>query len=524
MSPVLPELPAGVVARRSLAHLQQVVAVDSSSDETSASIPSTPGQARLAEALEAFFKGVGARVERDDYANVIATLPARNHSGEPLALMVHLDTARGTHNVERLSVLEAWDGAPIPYANNDAIRVSLENYPSAEAFSGEDIVHGPGDAPFGLDDKLGLAHLMTLATLLAEHPEIPHPELIIVGRPDEEIGRMAAVEGLAVLLASRGVRSGYTIDGIFPFEINAENFNASQFSVWFAERPLALTPGRPVAVHLGGVNTHGATAMAEGHRAGPRLAAELVAAVASHGDRLVPVDFASDPLRDCDAVLTFSAADDAAVEALRAAAEAVMAPHLPRGASLSVIPGSPGSPEDTPAPGGACVDLLAWMRRFMDSDGVSPLMAEDSEGRQGYSHPFRVRRDGGGLRLDVRLRDFSADGLDAREDHLRALAGERPFRVNAQYINMGPKLAERADLVERAVAAGEAVGVRCPVQPIRGGTGVDPFLARGVAVANLGTGYFAPESEKEFTSLQMMERHARWLLAVVQGQGAGERR
>ena len=42
-----------------------------------------------------------------------------------------------------------------------------------------------------------------------------------------------------------------------------------------------------------------------------------------------------------------------------------------------------------------------------------------------------------------------------------------------------------------------------------------PFLDLGVAIANVGTGYFAPESEKELTSLQMMVAHARWLVALV---------
>jgi di/tripeptidase len=64
--------------------------------------------------------------------------------------------------------------------------------------------------------------------------------------------------------------------------------------------------------------------------------------------------------------------------------------------------------------------------------------------------------------------------------------------------------------------AAAALGQQAPVLPIRGGTGVDPFLERGIPVANLGTGYFAPESEKEFTSLQLMARHALWLTLLVQ--------
>lgn len=515
MSLTPPELDADAIARLSLAHLERVVAVDSSSDESSETIPSTPGQARLAENLESFFRSAGAAVERDRFANVIATLPARGAAqAEPLALMIHLDTARGTAAVPSLEVLEGWDGQAVPYPKNNRIWVDLMTYPSASAFLGQDLVHGPGDAPFGLDDKLGLAHVMTLVKLLAEHPEIPHPELIIVARPDEEIGRMEAVEGLAAALARRGVRCGYTVDGIFPFEINAENFNASQGSVWFADRPVQAPEGRDIVLKLRGVNTHGATAKAEGHRPATRLAAELLAALEARGlfpGKVYPLWFVSDPHRDCDASLTVRVADAETLHALDQVVDQVVGPHVRRGAGWEAVESVP-----VQVPGGAAVDMLRWVLGFLGSTQDFPLAAEDSSGRQGYSHPYRARPDGKGLRLDVRIRDFSPEGLAAREAHLRDRAGERPARVVSQYVNMGPKLSARPELVERAVAAGRAAGVRCVVQPIRGGTGVDPFLERGVAVANLGTGYFAPESEKEFTSLQMMARHARWLLALVQ--------
>jgi len=88
--------------------------------------------------------------------------------------------------------------------------------------------------------------------------------------------------------------------------------------------------------------------------------------------------------------------------------------------------------------------------------------------------------------------------------------------VVQQYINMGPKLKERPELVEWARAAAKKLGIASGVQPIRGGTGVDPFLDKGIAVANLGTGYFAPESEKEFTTMQTMSAHALWLFELVQ--------
>ena len=41
-------------------------------------------------------------------------------------------------------------------------------------------------------------------------------------------------------------------------------------------------------------------------------------------------------------------------------------------------------------------------------------------------------------------------------------------------------------------------------------------IERNIPVANLGTGYFAPESEKELTSRQNIARHALWLAHLVQ--------
>ncbi len=383
-----------ILGAKSREHLEAVVAIASDSDESSATIPSTEGQRELAAWLERFFGSLGCTVERDAFANIIATLPGRGAGADaaPIALMVHLDTARGTAALPELICEPAWDGGALDYPANPALTVSTATYPAVEVFVGGDVLHGPGDAPFGLDDKLGLSHLMTLAWLLQQAP-VDHPPLCFVGRPDEEIGRMEAVEGLAEALAARGVTTGWTVDGIWPFEVNVENFNAAQGSLVFDEPP-RLATSSTWTVHLGGVNTHGATAKAEGHRAATRLAAEIAA-------RLDPAvteaqGFVSDALRDCDAVVVFGTTGDGSD--LRAAVDAVLTPHLPRGASFRLEPGG--------APGVGTDAMLRWVRAFLASDPGWPLAAEDSSGRQGYSHPYRARPNGSGLQLDVRIRDF----------------------------------------------------------------------------------------------------------------------
>ena len=510
------------IAERARTHLEQVVRIDSSSDETSDAIPSTPGQVELSEELERFFTELGAEVERDAYANMIATLPARGASPDapPIALMIHLDTARGTHAIDGLNLQPAWDGARVPYPANPGLEVTTANYPALERYLGHDVVYGPGDAPFGLDDKLGLTHMMTLAWLLATNPEVPHPRLLLIARPDEEIGRSEALIGLAELLSERGVTMGYTLDGLDPLEINIENFNAAQAAIRFPRRSEAPpAEGLEVRFEIKGVNTHGATAKAEGHRPATRLAAELLIELEREGisDEVQLTWFASDPERDCDAQLQAWVRDREALTDLEQALERVVGPHAPRGASWSaplercVLRSKPRAREV------AAEEALRFIYRFLNSEPGFTLAAEDSEGYQGYSQPYRLVPDGDHLRLDVRLRDFARDQLAERQEHVRAQVGDDlEVTITQQYENMGPRLADRPELIQWPQEAAAALGLTAPIQPIRGGTGVDPFLDKGVALANLGTGYFAPESEKEFTTLQTMADHARWLGYLVQ--------
>ncbi|MCC6623622.1 MAG: hypothetical protein IT385_20355 [Deltaproteobacteria bacterium] len=501
-----------------LHHLETVVAIDSQSDETSSTIPSSEGQRRLSELVARFFAGHGAAVETDPHGNVIATLPGRGAGADapPIALLVHLDTARGTAAVPHLHRAPAWDGSPVHYPGNPALRVDVATYPQLAEFVGHTIVHGPGVAPFGLDDKLGLAHMMTLATVLAREPALAHPPLLLIGRPDEEIGRMEAVTGLAALLAARGVRSGYTIDGILPFEVNTANFNGAHASLVFAGMRLA-SDDATLALELRGVNTHGATAHAEGHRAATRLAVEILAAAPAG---VAPLTFDSDALRDCDGTLVVSVPASARAD-LEAAARRVTDPHAPRGAGVTL---RDATADEIARATTATASMLSWVRAFLASslrapasDRTLPLLAEDSFGWLGYSHPYRAHTDpDGSVRLDVRLRDFDPALLEARKAHVAALAvGHAEATLRDQYVDMGPRLATRPDLAAHAVAAAADVGVSARQDPIRGGTGVDPFLDMGTAIANLGTGYFAPESEKELTSLELMAGHARWLVALV---------
>ena len=310
-----------------------------------------------------------------------------------------------------------------------------------------------------------------------------------------------------------------------PYEINVENFNASQAAIRFEGDADDEPPGSPefdafFSLRLGGVNTHGCTAKAEGYRAATRLCAELVELLVRLGwapDRIAPVRFASDELRDCDAQVHFGVAPGVdpqeADRVLREAVAAIVDPHAPRGASWRV---EPSGPVDVGA-ASATWSMLDYVASLIADNAGFPVLAEESDGHQGYSNPYRARPDGTTVLLDVRVRDFLGEGLLAREAHLASLlSDDATMTIVQQYANMASRMVQRADLVSWPAAAARTLGIDAEVLPIRGGTGVDPFLDQGVPIANLGTGYFAPESEKELTTIQHMVGHAKWLFALVQ--------
>lgn len=511
-------------------NLTRVIAIESQSDETSESIPSSAGQRVLSDFLRGYFNDLGYATEQDASANLLVTIPANlepDHTCPAVAFMVHMDTAQGTLAVPALTVTPAWDGSRVRYPENSRLTVSAERYPEIACFVGDDLLHGPGRFPIGLDDKLGMAELMTLARVLAENPAIHHGELVLVFRPDEEIGRMAAVEGLADELARRGVRYGYTVDGILPFEINVENFNAARGLIKLEGQPLppvTAAATRTLTIAIAGVNTHGATAKPEGHRNSTVITARALASLGSREDITI-LDFQSDEALECNARLVFAlhGKDDDALDhaetTLLQALRNEIEPHAWKGAYLEIAGRENGIPHELVAgPGDGARRALAHLQRFLETPGPSPLLAEDSDGYQGYSNPYFISRQGNVLTIEHRMRDFDPDTLEQRCEHLRRVcaAGGLTVEIAPQYVNMGPKLAAYPELVDWASDALQALGRTAQRRPIRGGTGVDPFLARDIPVANVGTGYFAPESEKELTSRQNIARHTLWLAHLVQ--------
>lgn len=205
--------------------LVRYAAIDSQSDDASASKPSTETQLALARVLLAELTEIGAAdVRLTDYGAVLATIPATATGPAPtVGLLAHIDTApQFAAAGVRPRLHRAYDGGAIRFPDAPDLVLSPEVSPYLAERVGDDIITASGATLLGADDKAGVAILMTLARHLLARPGVAHGPIRIAFTPDEEIGR--GVD--ARLPADLGADFAYTLDGARRGEIEYESFSA----------------------------------------------------------------------------------------------------------------------------------------------------------------------------------------------------------------------------------------------------------------------------------------------------------
>ena len=201
--------------------LVRYCAVDTQSDESSATQPSTAIQLRLAEMLAAELRAAGAEeVTITGYGAVLATVPG-TAPGPVIGLCAHMDTAPAFHATGvKPRVIRGYNGGAISYPDAP-ITLTPEHSPYLAGKVGHDIITASGTTLLGADDKAGVAIIMTaVRELLASGA--PRPKLRVAFTPDEEIGR--GVD--ARLPGDLGVDFAYTFDGGAVGEVDYETFSA----------------------------------------------------------------------------------------------------------------------------------------------------------------------------------------------------------------------------------------------------------------------------------------------------------
>ena len=210
------------------------VKVNTRSDETSTTTPSTPSQVEFAKnVLLPEMKRVGLQnVYYLPNGFAIGTLPANDPSlTRKIGFISHMDTA--DFNAENISpqVIENYDGGAISlgdsgYSLDPADFANLLNY------KGQTLITTDGTTLLGADDKSGIAEIMTAIEYLNAHPEIKHCEIRVGFGPDEEIG----VGADKFDAEDFNVDFAYTVDGGPLGELQYETFSAAGAEITFKGR------------------------------------------------------------------------------------------------------------------------------------------------------------------------------------------------------------------------------------------------------------------------------------------------
>ncbi len=202
------------------------VQIDTRSDETSTTIPSTQSQVEFAQQLMEDLKAMNLdEVEyNEENGFVTATLPANTEKEVPtVGFIAHMDTADFNSVNIQPQFVENYDGEDIVLNEEENIVLSSTNFPNLKNYLGQTLITTDGTTLLGADDKAGIVEIMSAVEYLLEHPEIQHGRVRLAFGPDEEIGIGADRFDVEHFNAD----FAYTVDGGPVGELQYESFNAA---------------------------------------------------------------------------------------------------------------------------------------------------------------------------------------------------------------------------------------------------------------------------------------------------------
>jgi tripeptide aminopeptidase len=150
---------------------------------------------------------------------------------------------------------------------------------------------------------------------------------------------------------------------------------------------------------------------------------------------------------------------------------------------------------------------------------------ERTADRAGFIHPVGFHASAEHATVNFILRDFELDGLASHRALMEKIAAELraaeptariELTFTEQYRNMRYWLEHDMRPVELANAAARRAGVRPFSAPIRGGTDGSRLTQRGLPTPNIFTGMHEVHSQREWVTLQDMEKATETLVHLAQ--------
>ncbi len=205
--------------------------IDTRSDASSSTIPSTQSQVEFAHLLMKDLKDMGLKEVEYNEKNsfVTATLPANTERAIPtVGFIAHVDTADFESENVNPQIVEKYNGGDIVLNEELGFVLSPKDFPNMKNYIGQRLITTDGTTLLGSDDKSGIVEIMSAVEYLMDHPEIEHGRVRLAFGPDEEIGVGADHFDVDHFDAD----FAYTVDAGPIGELQYESFNAAMAKIF----------------------------------------------------------------------------------------------------------------------------------------------------------------------------------------------------------------------------------------------------------------------------------------------------
>ena len=216
------------------------VSIDTQSDESSLTSPSTDKQFNLAHVLYDELKCLGiSDLKLTDNCIVYARIPANTDEDyDRIGFIAHMDTSPDFKGKDvKPRIIKNYDCSAITLNEELQIVLDPHNFECLKRDIGSDLIVTDGTTLLGADDKAGIAIIMDMAQRIMSDNTVKHGDIAIAFTPDEEVGR--GTENFDTEYFN--VDYAYTVDGGNADEIEYENFNADSACV--KVHGLSIHPG-----------------------------------------------------------------------------------------------------------------------------------------------------------------------------------------------------------------------------------------------------------------------------------------
>ncbi|MGG8134206.1 peptidase T [Klebsiella aerogenes] len=205
------------------------LAITSQSDPRATTLPTTPGQHQMAQALADELRQFGLDdIVVDEHATVTAVKKGTVPGAPRIGFITHIDTVDVGLSPDIHPQILRFTGEDLCLNPEQQIWLRVDEHPEILAYRDEEIIFSDGTSVLGADNKAAVTVVMTLLeNLTAEHK---HGDIVVAFVPDEEVGLRGAK---ALDLSRFAVDFAWTIDCCELGELVYENFNAASAEIRF---------------------------------------------------------------------------------------------------------------------------------------------------------------------------------------------------------------------------------------------------------------------------------------------------